>query len=350
MKKEKQIPAVGYYQCLPINDAKALVDIEIDEPQLGKYDILVEVKACSVNPVDAKLRLKLAPPPGKARILGFDAAGLVVKKGKDVSFFQEGDAVYYSGNLLGQGSNSQLQAIDSRLCALKPKTLDFAQAASLPLTMLTAWESLFEALEINKASKAKPKKANLLIINGAGGVGSAAIQLAKQLSDVHVVATASHEEGRAWCKDLGAHSVLGHGSSLEKNITELGIDGFDYIYCCYATDVYFQPMARLIKPRGKICSIVDAEKAVNINLLKAKSASFHWEFMNTHPALITDAPGEALLHKNILETVAGHVDAGLIKPAILKKFSPIHANTLKQAHALIESQKIRGKLVLEGWA
>jgi zinc-binding alcohol dehydrogenase family protein len=337
--------AVGLTRYLPITDQESLIDIELEIPEVGGRDLLVRVHAVSVNPVDTKVRKPKDKVEASPKILGWDAAGEVVKTGPECTLFKAGDKVFYAGDLTRSGSNAEYQLIDERIVGVMPQSLSFAQAAALPLTAVTAWEALFERLQIS-SNPAQNQGKSLLIIGGAGGVGSIAIQLASKLAGITVVATASRPETEQWVRELGAHHVVNHRQDLVQQMAVIGIAQPDYIFCCNDTDTYFPIMATLIKPQGRICSIVETVKPVDLNLLKNKSATFVWELMYTRSMYQT---ADMVEQHHILNKVAGLVDQGLVVTTIKQTLSPINAENLRKAHAQLESGTTIGKLVLSGW-
>ncbi|MHC5306198.1 zinc-binding alcohol dehydrogenase family protein [Bartonella sp. LJL80] len=335
--------AIGYFENLPISDDKALQDVQIAEPTIRDHDLLVEVQAISVNPIDVKTRLMAPPFDSGPRILGFDAAGTVAKTGKSVKGFSAGDEVYYAGAINRQGSNSQFQAIDSRIVAHKPKSLDFKTAAAMPLTSLTAYEMLFDRLDITKPVH-KGRNA-LLMIAGAGGVGSIAIQLARHLADVEIIATASRPESREWCLKMGAHHVIDHSKPFAPQLQEIGYDKPAFIFSTANSDGYLPQFVDVLYPQGRF-GLIDGPKVFDINPLKLKSISVHWESMFTRSMFETDdiaRQGEILAH------VAELIDTKKITPTLAKVLSPINAHNLREAHRLIETGRSIGKIVLEGF-
>lgn len=271
--------AVGLTQYLPIENENSLLDVEIPKPTAKGKDLLVEVKAISVNPVDTKVRAPKDKVESQPLILGWDGSGIVIEVGAEVTEFKPGDEVYYAGDITRPGSNCEFQLVDARIVGRKPKNLDFAHAAAFPLTGITAWESLFERLNID-ANGADAGK-SILIINGAGGVGSIATQLAKKLAKLNVIATASRPETIAWCQKLGADQVVNHRHNLAEEITKIGYKTVDYILCLNDTDGHWQAMTKAIAPQGTICSIVENKQPLDMNTLKSKSAGMVWEFMFT---------------------------------------------------------------------
>jgi NADPH2:quinone reductase len=335
--------AVGYRKSLPIEDANSLLDVEVDKPQPGEHDLLVEVKAIAVNPVDTKVRKRAEPPEGEVKILGYDAAGIVVGTGAKVKLFKAGDEVFYAGSLVRQGTNSQFHAVDERITGRKPKNLTFAQAAALPLTSITAWEMLFDRLGVKKNDASD--KRSLLLVGGAGGVGSIAIQLARKLTGLTVIATASRSETIAWCRDLGAHHVIDHSKPMPEQLKALGFAHCDLVVSLTATDTHLPAMAEIVAPQGKF-GLIDDPKSFDALLFKRKSVSLHWEFMFTRPMF--DTPDIAAQNA-LLNEVSALVEAGAIRTTLSETFGTINAANLRRAHALIESGKAKGKIVLDGF-
>ena len=337
--------AIAYRQSLPIDHPEALIDIELPTPQPGGRDLLVAVKAISVNPVDVKIRNNVAPAAGQAKVIGWDAAGVVQAVGPDVTLFKPGDQVWYAGDLTRAGTNSELHLVDERIVGHKPSHLDFAQAAALPLTTITAWELLFERLEVSRDKSLQGK--SLLVIGAAGGVGSILVQLARQLTGLTVIGTASRPETGEWIKQLGAHHVIDHSQPLHEEIARLGLPPVSYVASLNQTDTHWASIAELVAPQGKVALIDDpAAGALNLNLLKRKSVSLHWEFMFTRSMFQT---ADMQKQHQLLNDVARLVDTGVIKTTLAERFGAINAANLKRAHALIESNRAKGKIVLEGF-
>ena len=335
--------AVGYRQSQPITAETSLIDLDLPVPKAAGRDLLVEVKAVSVNPVDTKLRVRSQPAEGQANVLGWDAAGIVRAVGPEVTGFKPGDAVFYAGAIDRPGSNAEFHLVDERIVGPKPKSLGFAEAAALPLTAITAWEMLFDRLDIRKPV---PGAANaLLIIGGAGGVGSIAIQLARQLSDVTVIATASRPETRAWSQELGAHHVIDHTKPLPAQIAALGIGAPAFVFSTTHTDTHLEGIVELMAPQGRF-GLIDDPKTLDANPLKRKSLSLHWELMFTRSLFQTADMGE---QGKLLAEVSRLVDEGKIRTTLAEHFGTINAANLKRAHALIESNRAKGKIVLEGF-
>jgi NADPH2:quinone reductase len=335
--------AVALTRYLPISDPEALVDVELPKPSPLDHDVLVRVEAISVNPVDTKIRAPKDKVEKEPKVLGWDAAGVVEAVGNAVTRFKVGDEVYYAGDVTRSGCNAQFQTVDERIVGRKPKRLSFAEAAALPLTTITAWESLFDRLGVNLEKGGRGQ--TLLIIGGAGGVGSIAIQLAK-MAGLTVVATASRPESAKWVLSLGADAAVDHRKPLPEQLASLGHQQVDYIANFADTDQYWSVMAELINPQGHIVCIVENKHPVDINLLKSKSASFHWTFMFTRSMFHTpDMEKQGLL----LNQVADLVDAGKIRTTHSETLSPINAANLRSVHAKLESGRTIGKITLSGW-
>lgn len=335
--------AVGYRKSLPIDAADALFDFETDKPEPRGRDIRVAVKAISANPVDYKVRKRAEPKEGDIKILGFDAAGVVDAVGPDVTLFKPGDDVWYAGSIQRQGTNSEFHLVDERIVGHKPKTLSFAQSAALPLTSITAWELLFDRLGVAPGKSVDPR--TLLIVGGAGGVGSILIQLARRLTGLTVVATASRPESSKWCLDLGAHHVIDHSKPMKEQIDALKVPPVALVAALTNTDQHFAALADIIAPQGKL-GLIDDPASLNVNLLKGKAASLHWESMFTRSSFQTD---DMIAQHNLLDDVASLIDNGVLRTTLDKVLGKINADNLKQAHALLEGGRSTGKLVLEGW-
>lgn len=337
--------AVGYQQSLPATDANALIDIELPMPQATGRDILVNVAAVSVNPVDTKIRRRVSAEPGQYKVLGWDAAGEVVAVGDEVSLFKPGDKVYYAGSLTRTGSNSEYQLVDERLVALMPANLSFAQAAALPLTAITAWELLFDRLEIQQASLKHPHPV-LLITGAAGGVGSILVQLARQLTTATIIATASRPETRQWVTELGAHYVLDHSQPLLPQLKALDLSCVSHVASLTHTEQHYAELIQLLAPQGKLALIDDPAGGIDIMPLKQKSISLHWEFMFTRAMFNTP---DMIAQHQLLTDLSRLIQQGQVKTTLKQTLGSINAANLRQAHQLLESGKAIGKLVLEGW-
>ena len=306
---------------------------------------MVRVEAVSVNPVDTKIRSSQPADQqdAKPRVLGWDVAGVAESVGMQVSLFQPGDEVYYSGSLIRPGANSEYHVVDERLVAKKPASFTMAQAAALPLTAITAYEALFDRLGISQHGESEGKA--ILIIGGAGGVGSLAIQLAK-IAKLHVIATASRPESQGWCRKMGADAVIDHTHSIPKQLQELDRPMVEYIFNTSQTDQHWQAMCEAIKPQGRICGIVDTVESVDLNALKRKSATFVWEFMFTRSMYETE---DMIEQHYLLTQIAEWVDRQKIQSTLTETISPINAANLRTAHEKIEAGRMIGKLVLTGW-
>lgn len=333
--------AIVYSQNLAATDPQSLYDTELPTPTPGDNDLLVAVKAVSVNPVDTKIRRNV-DPQGQPRVLGWDAAGVVVAVGSAVRAFKAGDEVWYAGAIDRPGSNSEFQLVDQRIVSHKPKSLSFSQAAALPLTAITAWELLFDRLELNEHnSKAK----SLLVIGAAGGVGSVLLQLARQKTQLKIIATASRPETREWVTTLGADVVLDHTKPMAAQLKTLGLPEVDYVVSLTHTDHHFQDIIELIKPQGKL-ALIDDPEPIDLRQLKRKSLSLHWELMFTRSLYQTE---DMIAQQQLLQQVADMVDAGQLKTTLSADFGTINAENLRRAHQLIESHQAIGKLVLTGF-
>lgn len=336
--------AIGFTAPGSIDRSDALVDIELPAPQPGPRDLLVRVQAVSVNPVDTKVRSSAQPPQGEARVLGWDAAGIVEAVGAEVTLFRPGDAVFYAGELTRPGSNAELQAVDERLVALKPQSLGWAEAAAVPLTALTAWELLFERLRVPYGVKAAGGA--LLIVGGAGGVGSMLIQMARRLTGLTVIATASRPDTATWCLSLGAHATVDHRKPLAEELARIGIPQVGHIASLTATDRHLPAYAEIVAPQGHI-AIIDDPATLDIVPFKRKSVTLAWELMYTRSLFRT--PDMAEQHR-ILTEVAALLDAGVLRSTLQHRGGRICAADLIAAHKLQESGSAIGKTVLEGFS
>lgn len=334
--------AIGYRQNLPVDQPNALEDLELPAPHPGPRDLLVRVKAVSVNPVDAKVRRNRAPKPGQPEVLGWDAVGVVERLGADVTGFEVGDRVFYAGSITRPGANSELHVVDERIVGKAPTSLEDAQAAALPLTAITAWELLFDRLRVPHGGGAGQ---SLLIVGGAGGVGSILIQLARQLTQLKVIATASRPETRAWCLELGAHAVIDHTQPLAQALKDGGHGEVDYVAALTQTDQHYAQIVESLKPQGAI-GIIDDAPVLDAMKLKSKALSLHWELMFTRSMYGTPDMAE---QGKLLAEVAMLVDAGRVRTTAGAHYGRINAANLLKAHAFIESGKAQGKVVLEGF-
>jgi NADPH:quinone reductase-like Zn-dependent oxidoreductase len=396
--------AVGLYKYLSIEDPQSLVDLDIPEPDppTTGHDLLVAIKAISVNPVDTKVRKGLFSQPPNVeknksmpRVLGWDGTGEVLETGSDCTLFKKGDEVYYAGSIARPlGTNCEFHLVDERIVGRKPDSLSYAEAAAMPLTTITAWEALYDRLTLyqditrmrgsdisqfttpsdaaGNITRHRQHQPSILIIGGAGGVGSIAIQLARNLVNdstisscssslstlspapssalrrINTVATASRPESIDWCKKMGADYVINHHKELKTQITELvGIDHADYILCLNNTDNYFETMTELVAPQGKICSIVETKNHVDLGgIFHQKSATFVWELMFTRSLFQTP---DMIAQHNLLNTVADLIDSKIIKTTLTEVLSPINAENLRKAHQKLESGTAIGKIVLSGF-
>lgn len=333
--------AIGYRQPGNLDRQDALVDIDLPDPTPGDRDLLVEIKAVSVNPVDTKQRQSARPDGTDWKVLGWDAAGTVVATGPDATLFKPGDEVFYAGSIARPGTNAQLHLVDERIVGAKPRTLDWAESAALPLTSLTAWEMLFDRLDIRRPV---PGAANaILIVGGAGGVGSIATQFVRALTDLTVVTTASRPETIAWTKQMGAHHVIDHRQPLAAQVEALGLGAPAFVFSTTQTDRHAAEIAELIAPQGRFGLI---DELADVNIFKRKSVSIHWELMYTRSMFGTADMGA---QGELLNEVARLVDAGKVRTTLTERMTPIDAANLRRAHALSESGSTRGKIVLEGF-
>lgn len=331
--------AISYIDGMDHGFQNPLVDIEKAMPSLKDRDLLVRIKAISVNPVDTKVR-RNSVVAGNMRILGWDAVGEVIEVGSGVQHFKVGDQVWYAGDLTRDGSNAEYQAVDERIVSLKPQSLSDAEAAALPLTAITAWEMLFDRFNVDL-----DQSDNILVIGGAGGVGSIAIQLLKAKTNLKVIATASREETKAWVKSLGADYVIDHTEDLNTQIKALGLDAPRYIFSTNQTETYLPQISKLIAPQGKF-GLIDDPKLLDIGEFKSKSVSVHWEFMFTRSMFnTTDIEQQSQLLHQVAELVDNHT----IKTTLNQTLGKINAKNLKLAHELIETGRAKGKIVLEGF-
>jgi zinc-binding alcohol dehydrogenase family protein len=334
--------AVVYREAVPLASPEALTDTTLPDPEPSGHELLVEVHSVSVNPVDTKIRSGVLPPPVEPRVLGWDAAGVVRAVGDKVTLFKPGDAVMYAGSLLRPGTNSELHLVDERIVGPKPASLSFEEAAALPLTSVTAWELLFDRLQVREG---KDPIGILLVIGGAGGVGSILIQLARQLTGLTVVATASRPETREWVRALGAHHVIDHTQPMPEQLREIGIDEVEFVASLTHTDQHLPEIAEALAPQGKL-GLIDDPEMLDVPILKPKSISLHWELMYTRSMFQTP---DMIEQHCILVRVAELVDAGVLRTTLTDNFGTINAANLRRAHALIESGKARGKIVLTGF-
>ncbi|WP_415844133.1 zinc-binding alcohol dehydrogenase family protein [Stutzerimonas zhaodongensis] len=335
--------AIGYQQSLPVDDPRSLLDIELPDPTPGPRDLLVEVRAISVNPVDTKIRMRVQPEDGQHQVLGWDVAGVVRAVGSEVTLFKAGDEVFYAGALDRPGANSELHLVDERIVGRKPASLDFAAAAALPLTSITAWELLFERLQISEGQKDQGQR--LLIIGAAGGVGSILTQLARQLTALQVIGSASRSETQDWVRELGAHEVIDHSQPLAQALKDHGIDDVTHVASLTHTDLHLPQIVEALRPQGRM-ALIDDPASLDISLLKRKSLSLHWELMYTRSLYQTP---DMIEQHRLLNRVAELIDSGVLKTTLGEHYGTINAENLRRAHAFIESGKAKGKIVLEGF-
>ncbi len=334
--------AVAYKVSRPIDDREALVDVDLPRPEPRERDLLVEVKAISVNPVDTKVRVRAQPPEGEWKVLGWDVAGVVAGVGPEARRFKVGDEVYYSGEFTRPGANAEFHVVDERIVGTKPRTLDWAQAAALPLTAITAWETLFDRLDIKRPV---PGASGILIVGGAGGVGSIAVQLARSptgLTCRHRLAAGNGD----WAKNLERQSRPGSFQAAVEEIAAAGLAAPGFVFATTHTDAHLAEIVKLIAPQGRL-AVIDDPATLDILPFKRKSVSVHWEFMFTRSLFGTADVGE---QGAVLEEVSRLVDAGTLQTTLTERFGAINAETLRRAHTLIESGRARGKIVLEGFS
>jgi NADPH2:quinone reductase len=343
--KTTTMKAIGLHQYLPITHEESLLDLTMQKPEPTGRDILVQVKAISVNPVDVKVRSPKPNVEDSPKVLGWDVAGIVEQVGADCTLFQPGDEVYYAGSITRQGGNSEFHLVDERIVGKKPARLSFAEAAALPLTAITAWEAMFHRMGIAMNHQENRGK-SILIIGAAGGVGSIAIQLAKYVG-LTVIGTASRAESIAWIKQLGADHVINHFEPFHAQLKHIGLDHVSYIFCLNNTDSHWSHMAEAIAPQGKICSIVETKQPLDLNVIRKKSVTFVWELMFTRPMYGTEDMDQQHL---LLNELAKLIDGGLVISTMTERLEPIHAANLRFAHAKIEQGHMIGKLVIENFS
>jgi len=339
------VKAIAVYQSKKTTDSNCFAEVDIDQPKPSARDLLVKVKAISVNPVDYKVRASLLERQSTPRILGWDAAGIVQEVGSEVSLFKPGDEVYYAGSITRPGCNSEFHLVDERIVSQKPANLSFESAAALPLTAITAWEALFERLGIEPRKTSSNQASKILVIGGAGGVGSIAIQLAKQVAGLQVIATASRQQSIDWCMKMKADYCINHHNKFTTELEKIGISQVDYILCLNNTDGHWQNMADAIKPQGKICSIVETDHPLDMNLIKNKSVTFVWELMFTKSIYETK---DMQSQHELLNKVAQLIEQGVLQSTMTENFGSLNITNLAKAHARLESGEMIGKLVLSG--
>lgn len=336
--------AIGFTKHLSIDNPESLVDFETIKPTPKGHDLLVNTSAVSVNPVDVGVRKGGRAVLKHPKIIGWDACGIVSEVGADVTLFKPGDRVFYAGSFIRSGSDSEYQLVDERIVGHAPKSLKDDQAAAMPLTSLTAYEALFEQLELT-FDKDKNSGKSILIINGAGGVGSVASQLA-HLAGLTVISTASRPESIKWTKEHGADYVVNHREDLVKQVNDLGYKYVDYILELKDIDGHWRDMCKLIKPEGRIASITENHRPINLRLLTNKKAHFSWEWMYTKSYYHTD---DMITQHEILDKIAEMLDDGQLKCTLTKSISPLNAKNLREAHKLVESGHMIGKVVVSDW-
>ncbi len=351
------IKAIGYQDNLPIDNEQSLQDITLTKPTVSGHDIVVEVKAISVNPVDYKIRKARPAPEGEYAVIGWDAAGVVTAVGDKVSLFSVGDRIYYAGDLTRSGSNAEYQLVDERIVGHMPASLSFAEAAALPLTTITAWEMLFDRLQVpvsenvavaDDAASGNSADANdvsVLVIGAAGGVGSILTQLLKARTSATIIGTASRDESVQWLKDLGADHVINHRNPLFDELQKTGITEVDYVVSLNNTEEHYEEIIKCLKPQGKL-GLIDDPAALDVIPLKMKSLSLHWEFMFARSMFQTP---DMIKQHHLLTDVAKMIDAGEIKTTIAHHLGTITAEHLRDAHQMLENRQAHGKVVLEGW-
>ncbi|MDH5181754.1 MAG: zinc-binding alcohol dehydrogenase family protein [Gammaproteobacteria bacterium] len=335
--------AIGYRESLPISDANALLDVTLPDPSPAGRDLLVRIKAVAVNPVDTKIRKRAQPEPGGIKVLGWDACGVVEAVGSECTLFKAGDEVWYAGAVNRQGTNAELHLVDERIVGRKPRTLDDAHAAAMPLTTITAWEILFDRLQIMPGKRDKGEC--LLIVGAAGGVGSMLTQLAARLTGLTVIGTASRAETRDWVLSLGAHHVIDHSKPLAAELKNISVENVTHVAALTRSDLHLEQIIESLAPFGKL-AMIDDPGPVDFTKLKTKSISLHWELMFTRALFQT---ADMIEQHRLLNEVAALVDAGLIRSTFQEHYGKINAENLKRAHAMIESGKSMGKIVLEGF-
>jgi zinc-binding alcohol dehydrogenase family protein len=336
--------AVGYRKSLPVSDPETLLDFTADRPTAAGRDLLVKVMAVSVNPVDTKVRIRAAPAAGEPpKVLGYDAAGIVEAVGPETTLFKPGDEVFYAGSIVRSGTNAEFHLVDERIVGSKPKSLSFAQAAALPLTSITAWEILFDRLAVTAGQTPDPR--TLLVIGGAGGVGSMLIQLARRRTGLTVIATASRPESRAWCLERGAHHVIDHSKPMAEQLKAIGHANVALVASLTGTEQHFPAMPDIIAPQGKM-ALIDDPNTLDVNPFKRKSISVHWESMFTRSMFATP---DMIAQHQLLNDVSAMIDEGIIVTTLAQELTPINAANLRKAHGMIESGTSIGKIVLSGW-
>lgn len=333
--------AVGYRFPGDIDRSDSFIDIELPRPKPAGRDVLVEVKAVSVNPVDYKVRQSTAPVNDEWKVVGYDASGIVTEVGPETKLFKPGDEVFYAGSIDRSGTNAQFHLVDERIVGTKPSKLGFAESAALPLTSITAWEALFDRLDVARAVPGAARA--IVIVGGAGGVGSIAVQLASHLTDLTVIATASRPETVEWVKQMGAHHVIDHSKPLAAQVAALNVGAPGFVFSTTQTNRHASEIAELIAPQGRF-GLIDG--LADAGLFMRKSVSIHWELMFTRPLFNT---ADIDRQHTLLNEVSRLVDAGVLRTTMTERLTPLNAANLKRVHKLVESGMTRGKYVLEGF-
>lgn len=332
--------AIGYFEPGAIGRDDALLELELPRPSPGARDLLVRIKAVSVNPVDIKVRASAAPLDGAPKLLGWDAAGIVEAVGAEVTSFQPGDEVFYAGDISRPGTNAEYHVVDERIVGRKPRSLDWAEAAALPLTAITAWELLFDRLRISR--RGSGESGSLLVIGGAGGVGSILIQLARQLTDLTVIATASRPETSAWVRSMGAHHVVDHTRPLSAELAEIGFSEVSHVASLTASDLYLPVLPDILAPQGHV-ALIDDPRSFDIVPLKRKAITVSWEFMFARPLFETK---DIIEQHRLLNEVSSLADSGVLRTTLNYPPLTLDVAGLKSAHGLLESGRAIGKLAL----
>ena len=333
--------AIATLRPLPATDPDSLRDVNLPNPSAAGRELLVRVHAVSVNPVDTKVRRSAVPPEGQPKVLGWDAAGIVEATGPQATLFRPGDRVWYAGDITRQGSNAEFQLVDERIVGRMPASLDFAAAAAMPLTAITAWELLFDRLGVTPATEGA-----LLIVGAAGGVGSILTQLTRQLTRLTVIATASRPETQAWVRELGAHHVIDHRQPIAAELQRIGLGAVTHVASLTQTEQHYPQLVEALAPQGRLALIDDLSGPLDVMALKRKCLSLHWELMFTRSMFQT---GDMQSQHDLLNRVSQLVDEGRLRSTLGEHFGVIDAANLRRAHAFIESGQARGKVVLEGF-
>ena len=333
--------AIGIYEARATDRSDVFHEVDLPIPSATGRDLLVRVKAIGVNPVDTKVRKSVTEKLDEIKVLGWDAVGVVEAVGDEVYLFKAGDEVYYAGSLTRSGCNSDYHLVDERIVGKRPKSLSNLEAAAMPLTTITAWEALFERLSISLEGENSGR--SILIIGGAGGVGSIAIQLAKQLAQLRVIATASREETIDWCKQMGADECINHHEDMAEQLKTLGYDTVDYVLCLNSTDSHWEAIAQIVKPQGKICTIVENKHPLSQSVLKNKSITHVWELMFTKSMYETE---DMQTQHDLLNRAADLFDEGILKTTLTTDMGDLTVENLTKAHAQLESGSTIGKIAL----